>query len=94
MRKIIVIILILLAILAIGATKYVDNNGLGYAVTPQVVATVPTEPFPCTVTQIGKKVYEDKTNDLTEAHLCYCANQGVSNYDWVHVDDPTNGCFP
>jgi hypothetical protein len=94
MKKILIFVLVLLAFLVIGATKYVDNNGLGFAITPQVISATPSAPFTCTVTQIAKQIYVDDTDDGAEAYLCFCGTDADdTSYIWLKEQDPSVDCF-
>jgi hypothetical protein len=81
-------------LLFMGAVKYVDNNGLGYQVYPQVVAAVPAAPFACAVDHIGKVIYVDDNNDTAEAYLCFCGTDADdASYIWLKAENPATDCF-
>jgi hypothetical protein len=85
---------VLVWIVIIGATKYVDNNGEGYAVYPQVISATPSAPFTCDVNQIAKQIYVDDTDDTAEAYLCFCGTDADdTSYIWLKVENPAADCF-
>jgi len=96
MKKLVLgIILIFLAAVSIGSVTYLDTEGIGVRVFPQVIDDAPAEPFDCLVDQRGKELYVDDTNDGAEAYLCFCgttANDVL--YEWVKIEDPNTVCFP
>jgi len=95
MKKILFIITLVMAcIFLVGAVTYLDNDGLGVRVFPQVVLGVPVAPFVCTVDHIGKQTYVDDTNDTNEAYLCFCGDSNDAGaYKWMKTESPAVDCF-
>lgn len=97
MRKFILVVLglLLVAIVSLAATTYVDNAGLGSPmVQPQVVAAAPAEPYACVAAQRGRLIYVDDTNSGTEAYLCFCGvDADDATYIWLKVEAPATNCF-
>ena len=89
-------IILLFGVLSLAAdVTYIDTAGKGSPkVQPQVVATVPAQPYACAVGQRGRLIYVDDTNDTAEAYLCFCGVDADDNtYVWLKAEDPATNCF-
>lgn len=89
------LLLLALAVTALAATTYVDNEGLGSPVVqPQVVSATPAQPYACAAGQRGRVIYVDDTDDGAEAYLCFCGvDADGGTYIWMKAASPATNCF-